>query len=64
VTSQKKFVIFRRGDGSQVACQVAKVLFVGKGPDRGTVLNFGASTQVNVLEELEDVIALLESAMA
>lgn len=58
-----KFVMFRRGDGSQVACQAARILFVSKG-DHGTVLNFGGATQLNVREDFDEVLAKLQGRVA
>ena len=52
------FKIFQRGDGSQVAVQVSRILYVAKG-DHGAVLNFGAGTQLNVRLPFEEVVALL-----
>lgn len=52
------FVMFRRTDGSQVACRIALVLYVANG-EQGATLHFGNGTQVNVHESFEDVIALL-----
>ena len=52
------FVIFTRGDGSKVAVQPLRVLFVSKG-DHATIINFGAGTQLNVKESMDDVLAML-----
>jgi hypothetical protein len=56
--SASKFVMFQRGDGSTVACQAARILFVSRG-DHGTVINFGGATQLNVREQFEEVLAKL-----
>jgi hypothetical protein len=53
-----EFKIFQRGDGSQVAVQVSRILYVAKG-DHGSILNFGAGTQLNVRQPFEEVVALL-----
>lgn len=52
------FVMFRRTDGTEVACRIAQILYVGKGV-QGAVLHFGSGTQVNLHDSFEDVIALL-----
>ena len=58
MSESSDFVIFQRSDGSSVACQSPKILFVAKG-ETGTVLNFGGSTQVNVREDFDDVLGKL-----
>lgn len=63
VSTQSRFVRFQRGDGSIVACQASNVLYVAKG-DHGTILNFGAGTQVNVREDFEEVLSKLETGVA
>lgn len=50
------FVMFQRGDGSTVACQAARILYVAQG-EHGTVLNFGSGVQVNVREGFDEVLA-------
>jgi len=50
--------MFRRTDGSTVACRVSQVLYVGTG-ESGSVLHFGSGTQVNVHESFEEVVAML-----
>ena len=58
------FTILRRTDGSEVACRIEQVLYVGNG-ERGAVLHFGGGTQVNVHESFEEVMALFsQSAVA
>lgn len=52
------FVIFTRGDGSKVAVQPLRVLFVSRG-DHATIINFGAGTQLNVREDMDEVLAKL-----
>lgn len=52
------FVLFTRGDGSQVAVQPLRVLYVSKG-DHATIINFGAGTQLNVKEPMDQVLAML-----
>jgi hypothetical protein len=59
MSASSKFVMFQRGDGSIVACQTDRILFVSRG-DHGTVINFGGATQLNVREEFDDVIAKLD----
>jgi hypothetical protein len=58
MSANRRFVRFQRGDGSTVACQAINVLYVSQG-DHGTVLNFGAGTQLNVREDFEDVLRKL-----
>ncbi|MFW2350563.1 hypothetical protein [Qipengyuania sp.] len=58
MAERQKFVIFQRGDGSEVACQIANILYVAKG-DHATVLNFGSGTQVNVRQDFDEVLAVL-----
>ncbi|GGD44634.1 hypothetical protein [Croceicoccus pelagius] len=59
----KKFVLFQRGDSSQVACQVSRVLYVTKS-DRGATLHFGGNAQVNVQQSFEEVLASLAETQA
>lgn len=54
----KKFVLLQRGDSSQVACQISRVLYVTNG-DRGATLHFGGNSQVNVQQSFDEVLALL-----
>lgn len=63
MSETRRFVTLQRGDGSTVACQIASVLYVAKG-DHGTILNFGAGTQVNVCDDFEVVLAMLEGDVA
>ena len=58
-----KFVKFQRGDGSTVACQMSRILYIAKG-DHGTVINFGSGTQLNVREDFEEVLRKLEGSDA
>jgi hypothetical protein len=55
------FVMFNRTNGSQVACRISQVLYVGRGAETGSILHFGGDTQVNVHESFEEVIALLSA---
>ena len=58
------FTIFRRTDGSEVACRIEHVLYVGKG-ERGAVLHFSGGNQVNVHENFDEVMAMFaQSAVA
>ena len=52
------FVIFQRSDGSSIACQRSKILYVAKG-ETGMVLNFGGGTQVNVRKDFDGVVGKL-----
>jgi hypothetical protein len=61
MAQSKRFVTLQRGDGSTVACQIASVLYVAQG-DHGTILNFGAGTQVNVRDDFDAVLAMLEGS--
>ena len=56
----EKFVLFERSNGSKVACQVAQIHFLAKG-DGGSVLHFGGSSQVNVSQSFDEVLALLNA---
>lgn len=58
MSDASEFVIFQRGDGSPVACQMSRILFVTRG-DHGAVLNFGSGTVVNVRTPFEEVLAML-----
>lgn len=58
-----KFRLFRRGDGSKVACQIDKVIFVTRG-DHGATLHFGGNAQVNVQEDFDQVIGRLSGEIA
>ncbi|WP_144096592.1 hypothetical protein [Croceicoccus sediminis] len=53
-----KFVLFQRGDSSQVACQVSQVLYVTKA-DHGATLHFGGNSQVNVKQSFDEVLVQL-----
>ena len=59
ISQAGRFVQFRRGDGSLVACQISRVLYVSKG-DHGAVLQFGNGTQLNLRNTFEEVLYLLE----
>jgi hypothetical protein len=59
----QKFKLFRRGDGSKVACQIDRVLYVTRG-DYGATLHFGGSAQVNVQEEFDEVLDMLAGEIA
>ena len=61
--ADSEFILFQRGDGSPVACQLARVLYVAKG-DHGTVLHFGSGTQLNVRDNFDDVLARLGATKA
>ena len=58
MTKSGAFVLFTRGDGSQVAVQPLRVLYVSR-VDHATVINFGAGTQLNVKEPMDQVLAML-----
>lgn len=60
MAEQKKFVTFQRGDGSEVACQIANILYVARG-DHATILNFGSGTQVNVRQDFDEVLAIINA---
>lgn len=55
-----RFVVFERSNGSKVACQLSLIQFLAKG-DNGSVLHFGGSSQVNVSQSFDEVLALLNS---
>ncbi|WP_394729067.1 hypothetical protein [Altererythrobacter sp. GH1-8] len=59
ISQAGRFVQFRRSDGSLVACQVSRVLYVAKG-DHGAILQFGSGTQLNLRNSFEEVLYLLE----
>lgn len=61
MAKSSEFVMFRRTSGSQVACRISHVLFVGKRAEGGATLHFGGDAQVNVHESFEEVIALLSA---
>lgn len=58
MADSKQFILLQRGDGSKVACQLSRVLYVTKG-DRGATLHFGGSTQLNVQESFDEVLGML-----
>jgi len=58
MTQSNRFEMFRRADGSNVACRISLVVCVGKG-ENGSVLHFGSGTQINVHESFEEVMAIL-----
>lgn len=60
MSQKSSFAMLHRTDGSEVACRIAEVLFVGKG-ERGAVLNFPGGAQVNVHEDFDEVLALLNA---
>lgn len=62
MADQSDFVILNRSDGSKVAVQLSTVLFFTKAP-HGCVLNFGGSTQVNVKEDFEELLAKVGGQM-
>jgi hypothetical protein len=53
-----RFVVFERSHGSKVACQVSRIQFLANG-ENGAVLHFGGSSQVNVSQSFDEVLALL-----
>lgn len=55
-----RFKQFQRGDGSPVACQVSRVLYVAKG-DHGAILHFGGGTQLNIRHGFEEVLEAMNS---
>lgn len=59
ISQAGRFVQFQRGDGSLVACQVSRVLYVAKG-DHGAILQFGNGTQLNLRNSFEEVLYMLE----
>ena len=58
MSSDGEFIVFQRGDGSRVACQLSRVLFVAKG-DHGSVLHFGSGTQLNIRDDFDSVLGRL-----
>ena len=56
----KRFVILDRTNGSRVACQVSSIDFLAEG-DSGSILHFTGSSQVNVNQDLDEVLALVNS---
>ena len=58
MSDESEFIVFQRGDGSRVACQLSQVLYVAKG-DHGTVLNFGSGTQLNIRDDFDEVLGRL-----
>lgn len=63
MAAENEFVTFQRGDGSPVACQISRILFVSKG-DHGAILNFGSGTVLNVRTSFEDVVEMLGGSPA
>ena len=61
--SDKAFVVLNRSDGSKVAVQLSTLLFFTKA-QHGCVLNFGASTQVNIKEDFDELLALVGADQA
>jgi len=59
ISQAGRFVQFRRSDGSLVACQISRVLYVAKG-DHGAILQFGNGTQLNLRNTFEEVMFLLD----
>lgn len=57
------FQVFQRTDGTKIACQPERILFVSKG-DRGAVLHFAAGTQVNLTMTFEEVVEALSAAVS
>lgn len=57
---RRKFILFPRGDGSTVACQTDRILYIAEG-EYGSVLNFGSGTQLNVREPFKEVLNKLEA---
>jgi hypothetical protein len=55
----RRFRLFERRDGSRVACQINRILYVTKG-DYGATLHFDGGAQVNVTESFDEVLELLE----
>lgn len=60
ITQAGRFVQFRRSDGSGVACQVSRVLYVAKG-EHGAILQFGNGAQLNLRNSFEEVLYRLEA---
>lgn len=58
MASAGEFVLFQRSDGSRVACQLSRILFVAKG-DHGSVLHFGGGTQLNIRDDFDEVLGRL-----
>ncbi|AKM08765.1 hypothetical protein AB433_00110 [Croceicoccus naphthovorans] len=56
----QRFVLFQRGDSSQVACQISRILYVSTG-DHGAILHFGGNSQVNVQQSFDEVLAMLKA---
>jgi hypothetical protein len=54
----RRFRLFERRDGSKVACQVDRVLYVTKG-EYGATLHFDGGSQVNVTESFDQVLESL-----
>ncbi|WP_218916899.1 hypothetical protein [Croceicoccus naphthovorans] len=53
-------MLFQRGDSSQVACQISRILYVSTG-DHGAILHFGGNSQVNVQQSFDEVLAMLKA---
>ena len=60
MSDKEKFIVLTRSDGSKVAVQLDTILFFTKA-HHGCVLNFGASTQVNIKESFEELLQLTGS---
>ncbi|WP_260483590.1 hypothetical protein [Sphingomicrobium flavum] len=60
MSDKEKFIVLTRSDGSKVAVQLETILFFTKA-HHGCVLNFGASTQVNIKESFEELLQLTGS---
>lgn len=58
MSEKEKFIVLNRSDGSKVAVQLDTILFFTKA-HHGCVLNFGASTQVNIKESFEELLELV-----
>ncbi len=53
-----RFTLFKRGNSSKVACQLANIHFLAEG-ENGAILHFGGNSQVNVSQSFDEVLALL-----
>ena len=61
MADKQSFVVLTRSDGSKVAVQLDTVLFFTKA-QHGCVLNFGASTQVNIKEDFDELLEIVNGA--